>query len=260
VCRNAAAVQPGRPSDRRDVAAAHGVPPGVRHPVRRRQRWLRGAPQQRLPRLQPQARRRRGRRQAPPPGPQARRLRHLPAAARPRQQPHQRRYVPYRSIERASTDADDTALRARSPCFFMTTPSKRHSGRPIVSRVLRVAAGVLRDGHDRDVGAVPPGCPGDVLQRHGLRLLGRLPPHGRRQPGARRRAAAPGPAAHCLRRAAASQTENTLKSPPPFHHPTSKRALLSVVLCCLLAVCLFAVCPSISSRSFVLLRNSWTRA
>jgi hypothetical protein len=85
-------VQPGRPPDRRDVAAADGVSPGVRDPVRRRERGLRGAPQQRLTHLQPEARRGRGRREAQAPRPQARRLRHLPAAPRPRPKPHQRRY------------------------------------------------------------------------------------------------------------------------------------------------------------------------
>jgi hypothetical protein len=67
-------------------------------------------------------------------------------------------------------------------------------------RVLRVAAGVLRNGDHRDVGAVQPGRAGDVRQRHGLRLLGWFPPHGRGQQGARRLAPPPGPAAHRMRR------------------------------------------------------------
>jgi hypothetical protein len=96
-CQNkikiAETARPWRSADRRDFAAADGVPPGVHHPVRRRQRRLRGAPEQRLPDLQPEARRGRGRREAAAPGPEARRLRHLPAAAQPRQQPHQRRYA-----------------------------------------------------------------------------------------------------------------------------------------------------------------------
>lgn len=243
---HAGPVQPGRPPDRRDVAAADGVSPGVRDPVRRRERWVRGAPQQRLTHLQPEARRGRGRREAQAPRPQARRLRHLPAAPRPRPKPHQRRYGTLSAVGFSSLLWHGMAWHGEGQvggCMRIITVQQVSSVLDRECRVLRVPAGVLRHGHDRDVGAVPPGGAGDVHQRHGLRLLGRLPPHGRRQQGARRRAPPAGPTAHRV-----SHSHATASRRPSTYLPCC--FCRSVLLLCL--VCL-SVCLSMISRSFVML-------
>jgi hypothetical protein len=83
----AATLRHGGAAHRRDVAAAAGVPPGVDHAVRARQRRVRVEAQPRLPELQPEDERHRRRAVEPVPGPQDRRLRHLHAPLRPRHQP-----------------------------------------------------------------------------------------------------------------------------------------------------------------------------
>lgn len=90
----AGAVRTGGEADRRDVAAADGVPPGVGDAVRRRKRRrVRGAAEQRLADVQREAGGGLRQHQEAALGPQARRLRHLQPAPRPRHQPHCRRYV-----------------------------------------------------------------------------------------------------------------------------------------------------------------------
>ena len=83
----AATVRHGSTADRRDVAAAAGVPAGGDHAVRARQQRVRVEAERGLAELQPEDERHRGRAVAAVPGPEDRRVRHLHAALRPGHRP-----------------------------------------------------------------------------------------------------------------------------------------------------------------------------